>query len=372
METDEVKASGGKRGSAGVRDPIVVYGLGAVGKKIVDELVERGFDIELILDRKRSGETYRGIRIHSLEDCADGRLSGRTVMIGLHNHYVDVNQLYADLRSAGAQTVLSPANLRDLVPDTAVRPGYWLDFAYDYGAHQEDFRRLAGLLADDKSRQLLDSVLSYRASGDLALCPRPSLIDEYTPADLPRFAGRLKLVDCGAFTGVAIHKFLKSGYEVDSFAAFEPDPANFATLASRDFPIRRRLCLPLGTWSSTVQLRFSSDSSMGSALSEEGNVTIQCVAVDDVLGGEEVNLVKLDVEGAEIETLLGMQGLIREQRPNLLVSAYHTPGHLHEIADLVSGWNLGYRFHLRVHEFNTFGIVLYCLRDELLEPATDR
>lgn len=347
--------------------PLVVYGLGSVGEKIVDELVERDTCIDLILDRGRSGQTYRGIPVHSLDDCTDGRLSGRSVMIGLHNHYVDVNQLYDDLRSAGAQAVLTPINLRALVPDTGVKPGYWLDFDFDYAAHEGAFLRLAGRLADGKSRDLLEAILRYRTSGDLASCPQPSLTDEYTPSDLPRFRGPLKLIDCGAFTGVAIHKFLKAGYEVDSFVAFEPDPANFDILAGRDFPARRKLCLPLGTWSKTKQLKFASDSSMGSCVSDQGNVTIQCVAIDDVMGGEEVNLVKLDVEGAEIETLRGMEKLIRQQRPNLLLSVYHTPGHLYEIADLVHGWDLGYQFHMRVHEFNTFGIVLYCLRDELVE-----
>ena len=56
-----------------------------------------------------------------------------------------------------------------------------------------------------------------------------------------------------------------------------------------------------------------------------------------------------------------MQRLVREQRPGLLVSAYHTPGHLHEIATLIDDWKLGYRFHLRVHEQNSFGIVLYAI-----------
>ncbi|MCY7281181.1 MAG: FkbM family methyltransferase, partial [Sphingomonas bacterium] len=127
------------------------------------------------------------------------------------------------------------------------------------------------------------------------------------------------------------------------------------------------LYLPLGTWSATSQHKFSSGSAMASHLSDDGDVTIQCVSVDDVLHGEPVNLVKLDVEGAEIETLKGMQRIIARQRPNLLVSAYHTPGHLHEIADLIDDWQLGYRFHLRVHEHNSFGVVLYALQDHLLE-----
>jgi hypothetical protein len=82
-----------------------------------------------------------------------------------------------------------------------------------------------------------------------------------------------------------------------------------------------------------------------------------------------VNLIKLDVEGAEIETLKGMEQLIRSQRPNLLVSAYHTPGHLHELAELIESWQLGYSFHLRMHEYNTFGVVLYCLRNRMLETS---
>ena len=77
---------------------------------------------------------------------------------------------------------------------------------------------------------------------------------------MPRYAEPLRLIDCGAFTGVAIQKFLTAGYAIDSAIAFEPDPASFATLAARNFPISRRLNLPLGTWSSTIQLRFASDS----------------------------------------------------------------------------------------------------------------
>lgn len=350
-------------------EPLVIYGLGAVGRQIVDELLAEGHEIELILDRGKRGEEYRGIPIAALEDVSGGRLAGKPVLIGLHNHYVDVNQLQADLVGAGASCVLTPTNLRELVREPRTRPGYWLDLGYDYDAHKAHFDRLRGVLADDRSRELLDQIVQYRRSGDLTHCPAPSLDDEYTPRDLPRYAGPLKLVDCGAFTGVAIHKFLKAEYEIETFFAFEPDEASFKTLASRDFPARRGVNLPLGTWSTNTQLRFASDQSMASHLSDQGNMVIQCVAIDDVLHNETVNVVKLDVEGAEIETLKGMERLVREQRPNLLVSAYHTPGHLHEIAELIDGWQLGYRFHLRVHEYNTFGVVLYCLQDQHLERA---
>ncbi|WP_295631768.1 FkbM family methyltransferase [Novosphingobium sp.] len=338
---------------------LVVYGLGSVGKGIVDDLIAEGMAVDFILDRGKRGESYRGIPILALEDVTGGQLAGCEVLIGLHNHYVDIKQIHAELCAAGAVRVLSPINLAELAPNAKTQPGYWLDKHFDYAAHRADFVRTRALLVDETSRSLFDAILTYRQSGDIADCPAPSLHDEYTPTDLPRLAEPLRVVDCGAFTGVAIHKFLKASYAIDSFAAFEPDSDNFAVLASRDFGIARRLCLPLGTWSSTTQLRFSSDGSMASRLSDAGDTVIQCVAVDDVLQGEPVSVVKLDVEGAEIETLKGMRKIIEAQKPALLVSAYHLPEHLYEIIDLIESWNLGYRFHLRVHEFNTFGTVVY-------------
>ena len=348
---------------------LVFYGLGATGQTILDDLLAADVAVDLILDRGKRGQTYRDIPIKALDELADGAIAGRRVLIGLHNHYVDVKAIDEQLRAAGAARVMTPVNLPELI-DTPLRAtGYWLDRAFDDDSHAPDFARLRARLADPASRDLLDRILRYRRSGNLVDCPSPSLADEYAPVDLPRYAGPLRVIDCGAFTGVALHKLLSAGYTLDSFVAFEPDPDSFATLAARTFPARERLCFPLGTWSSTTQLRFASDGSMGSRLSDTGDVVIQCVAIDDVLHGQPVNLVKLDVEGAEIETLRGMARIIRDQRPNLLLSAYHTPGHLYEIADLVAEWDLGYRFHLRVHEYNTFGVVLYCLQDDRIEAA---
>lgn len=342
---------------------LIVYGLGSTGQMIVDELLDGGVALDLILDRGKVGQVYRDIPVRAL---GDTDLTGAKVLIALHNHYVDLRQLHSDLTAAGAADILTPIRLGEIIDQPKSNHGYWLEPSFPYDARSANFARVRSLLADSKSQQLFDALLRYRRSGDIADCPIPSLEDEYTPADLPRFAEPLRLIDCGAFTGVAVHKFLTAGYSIESLVAFEPDLANFAILASRNFPIASALCLPLGTWSTTTQLKFSSGSSMASHLSDQGDVTIQCVAVDDLLHGQPINLVKLDVEGAEIETLKGMTRLIHEQRPNLLVSAYHTPGHLHEIAELIDDWGLGYRFHLRVHEQNSFGVVLYALQEKLL------
>lgn len=74
---------------------LVVYGLGSVGKGIVDDLLAEGVPVDFILDRGKRGESYRGIPVLALYDVADGGLAGREVLIGLHNHYVDIKQIHA-------------------------------------------------------------------------------------------------------------------------------------------------------------------------------------------------------------------------------------------------------------------------------------
>ncbi|MEO8141354.1 MAG: hypothetical protein ABI617_01705, partial [Sphingomicrobium sp.] len=184
--------------------PLIVYGLGSIGQRIVDELLDAGVAIDLILDRGKVGQAYRDIPVQALDNA---NVAGRTVLIALHNHYVDLHQLDAHLRSAGAAEILTPIHLSRLVGHSRIT-GYWLDPAYDYDANANHFARARALLADDTSRALFDSILRYRRTGTIADCPAASLNDEYTPHDLPRYPEPLRLIDCGAFTGVAIHKFV--------------------------------------------------------------------------------------------------------------------------------------------------------------------
>jgi len=135
----------------------------------------------------------------------------------------------------------------------------------------------------------------------------PSLDDEYTPIDLPRYQEPLQIIDCGAYNGTAIDRFLAADYKINSIVAFEPDARNFEKLRARDFKNIKTILLPLGVWSSNTQLRFSQDGAMSSHINTTGDSVIQCVKVDDAVKNYTPNIIKFDVEGAEIEALMGME-----------------------------------------------------------------
>lgn len=344
-----------------------IYGFGGVGQKLVDDLLARGEIIDFIIDQHKNGQNYRGIAIISLSDLMPQNTQGITCLIALHNHYINLHDIYRSLSLFNFDQIESLLGATTMFSDIQPENGYWLDPSFDFKQHDAEIQKFIGVLADEKSKVLAKQIIEYRQTGLIPRCPNPSLEDEYAPVDLPRYRFPLRLIDCGAYTGVAIKKLLAAGYAIEALAAFEPDPSNFAQLVTLALPTTQTTFLPLGTWSSHTQLRFSGQGSMGSNINPAGESMIQCVCVDDVLPSFRPNIIKLDVEGAELETINGLRKTIHQHRPNLCISIYHKPTHLFELALLIRHWDLGYTFHLRVHEQSTFGTVLYCHQAHLTE-----
>jgi len=339
---------------------LTVYGLGNRGRDVVDQLLAKGQQISMIFDRAGLATTYRGIPVRNLDDPeAAAMAADSNCLIALHNSYVDIKAVHYRLKSLNSTTIsLINADSHGLRID--VNAGYWLNKkAPGFIITEEDAIFIRGILADEKSRTLFDALKRYRETGDLAECPIPSTTDEYTPGDLPRYPEPVNLLDYGAYDGSTYRKFART-YSLNCYIGVEPDPENFARLQTNEFTSGvTTILLPIGAWHRSEVLRFQMGKKMGSSIDASGEAIIQCAAIDDVIKYSSVNVVKLDVEGAEAAALLGMRSLVRQHRPSLAVSVYHRPEDLVAITRMLHDWRLGYQFFLRMHEHNAFGTVLY-------------
>ncbi len=87
--------------------------------------------------------------------------------------------------------------------------------------------------------------------------------------------------------------------------------------------------------------------------------SISTISIDDFADQKElkhVDLIKMDIEGAEFEALKGAEKTICKYKPNLAISIYHRPDHFFQIAQFIDGLNLGYRFylgHFTIHQEET-------------------
>lgn len=143
------------------------------------------------------------------------------------------------------------------------------------------------------------------------------------------------VVDAGTSTGtfsVAIAK-LHPGASV---YAFEPAARNRILIRRNAYingVARQVRILPCGLWNEENRLPFRTHGAISSfqkvGMIGEGysfNETVLVRRLDDWVEGAKIrrlDLVKMDIEGAEIEALLGAEQTLRNLKPDLLVQAYH-------------------------------------------------
>lgn len=106
--------------------------------------------------------------------------------------------------------------------------------------------------------------------------------------------------------------------------AFEPVKETWGEL-KRDFAAVKSVHVePFALWSTSGRLELAGEGSGAYTRATPGG-ECPCVSVDDFFAGKTPpGLIKLDVEGAELEVLKGAEKCIRQQGPRLLVSIYHS------------------------------------------------
>lgn len=342
--------------------PWVIYGAGNSGRAVAHYLTAKGIEVGAFLDAHASeGQSCAGIPVFRPDQWPAANASASYgCLVAIHNRAVFMPPLLEKLRQMGFRDVLTMFDFTNAFPDD--QPfRFWLVGNRFYADQQSNVDALFSMLEDDGSRRWAEAILRFRIRGDYGELPEPRSGDQYFPASLPRWQEPLRFVDCGAYDGDTLQALLDAGYGVEAVAAFEPDLDNFKKLANR-YPLLNVINYPCGVSSDARVVRFSAGAGEASRVTEDGDSIIQCVSLDEAIPAFAPNLIKMDIEGAEIDALNGAAQLIGRFKPNLAISLYHLPGHLWEIPLLIHGWGLGYRFYIRGHAHNSFDSVLYAVQ----------
>lgn len=233
--------------------------------------------------------------------------------------------------------------------------------------HLDSFLKLADRLDDDYSRATLYANLLFRIRYDRSYLAqiRETPSSEYFSGDAAantfRLGRREHYVDCGAYQGTIVQKFLEATeHQYASITAFEPDPSNYEKLAQlsvsavRSFrPINKAVSSEVG------ELRFRASGNMGSHASANGNIVVGVAPLDDEV--EQASFLKLDVEGFEPQALQGAARLLRTCRPRIAAAVYHYPLDLLKVVEQIDRHaGEGYHYRLRQHYANFYyDLVLY-------------
>lgn len=166
------------------------------------------------------------------------------------------------------------------------------------------------------------------------------------------------IVDCGAYNGDSFLSFCneyesRSGNEYRGMAyLIDPDEENQKQI--KDNCINSKsdvIALQLGTWIKSDVLSFSTDDNYGNAgkISDNGNISIKVDSIDHIVEDNRVDFIKMDIEGAELNTLKGAQKTIKRDHPILAICAYHKRDDLMILPEYISDLNSEYKFYLRAY-----------------------
>ena len=346
---------------------VLLYGAGGMGRSVLRLLRARGVAVRAFLDRSaRPGDERDGVPVlpPDAPEFGPEARQDTPVLLTVFNYQVDEAALRADLGRLGWSTLVPFTRLhRDFA--AALGDQYWLTDPKFYADRAAEMRAASQLWADERSRAIYDAVLRRRCRGEESPALSPDVDSAYFPADVPPWKAPARFVDCGAYEGDTLEDIRARRFPLAAVAAFEPDPGHLPQLAGTlrglvdAAEADSALLWPCAVHSCTTSLRFAAGLGTSSGVSAEGNVVVPAVALDDVLSGFNPTLIKMDIEGAEPDALLGARETIRRHRPGLAVCTYHRPDHLWQIPLLIQGWNLGYRFWLRLHAHSGYEMVLY-------------
>lgn len=240
----------------------------------------------------------------------------------------------------------------------------WFDYIWN---HIDDFSVAYELLADDKSKDIMVGLLNYRISRDVSYIKGnvEKLDYQYFEKEFVDITGKT-VVDCGAFTGDTIESIVRiTNGNYGEIYSFEPDSEIYKKLVSnvKKYNWLRVKTFNLGNYRRRDTLRFFSQGSgteMSNHISEKGDVLIEVDSLDNIIESK-VDLIKMDIEGAEYDALLGAKGLIEKYRPILAICIYHKWDDYYKLLNLIHSFDETYKLYIRQYAYNDNETIVYAI-----------
>lgn len=161
------------------------------------------------------------------------------------------------------------------------------------------------------------------------------------------------LIDAGGFIGDSALIF--SPLTNRKVYSFEPSPENYANF-QKTIELNQLdnvVLEPLALSDQAKKITFNLSGSASSAHPNESfdfseKIEVEAISLDEYVekNNLEVGLIKTDLEGAEMEFLIGAAETIKKFKPILLISIYHSIGDFLDIKPMIESWELGYQFEI--------------------------
>jgi FkbM family methyltransferase len=236
------------------------------------------------------------------------------------------------------------------------------DEAYEVAASNLD--ALYPLLSDNFSVNYLENLVKFRRYLDPKfLNPNPNQKGFYDyRIQTPILKDGDVVLDCGAYIGDTAEVFL-SRANLELVYAVEGMSRNYNKLEQwirdRNQLNVKPLKIFLGSKEGEVRMSVMDDDApadprSSGVLDAEGfySELVSVRTIDTIFHKktQRLDLIKIDVEGADLDVLKGGVNTLKDKLPNLMIAGYHTLAHLWEIPQYIRSISDSYRIYAGHHD----------------------
>ncbi len=325
---------------------VVMYGMGNGADKILAVCERYGI---VVADFFASDGFVRGQKFHDKTVLSFSAIKEK---YGAKNIIVLVSFASA-LPDVMAQIAAIADECETYVPDVPVR-GETLFCEEYYVDNQKDIEEALSVLADERSREVLEGVIEFRKTGRLDVLmktadDRAEVMQKILHLDSYRMA-----VDLGAYDGDTARELIELCPNIEKIFAFEPDRRNYRKLSAYAEGEPRVDAINAAAWNENGLIYFDDSGNRNSGLCEKNSkrrAEVRALTVDEVCAKGSIDFIKYDVEGSEREAIEGSASVIRKHHPDLLVSLYHRTEDLHELILQIHKLCPDYKLYVRRYPY---------------------
>lgn len=326
---------------------LVLYGAGELGASIAKWLLRNDISITCFCDRSLNGrQPDTGVPIISPINLIKAYPTARVIICSIAHR----KSIHSDLLELGfheEQIIFcEELGLREMSLD-------------DFSFYKDGYQWAYDFFKDDISKQIiLNRMHGYLLSSTQEYSSNVIYFD----SDIYELNKSEVVIDGGMYIGDTTSEFIKkSSNRFTSYHGFEIDEKNFQKANDTFRQDHRVHVVNMGLWKENTSLLFSSNLDASSKLSTKGNLKVNVIKLDDYCSRNNIepSIIKLDIEGAEHEALLGSKDVILKYKPKLTICAYHKPEDVYSIPRLIQEYRDDYKLQLRHYSPSLFDTVLY-------------
>ena len=333
---------------------VILFGAGGAGRDAISQLKRKNIEVMFLCDNDLS---KCGSSIDGIEICNPSKL------VDYLDEVVLITSDYA--KEIGLQ-----------LQNLGVIKFYYFGYCHDYERWHDHFNpevilgarheieQVRSLFIDDISRTMFERLIAFRMTFDPTLLMVSDCEDYWHPSVHPLPGDGI--IDAGAWVGDTATFFAHHLGGDCRIWSFEPDDNNYQIMLDNILKYDLRSVInpiKLGLWSANTYLNFNESVQKTDQfrIDEMGGGRIEVVRLDDfvTVRSISVDLLKMDIEGAEYEALIGSKHIIEKFAPKLQICIYHKPDDLWRIPLLIRELNPDYKFFLGVHKQHFIDTVLY-------------